>query len=217
MTRLLLIPLISALVLQPVSPPELTPRFDQPSVAIINPEFRLPQNADSVVYVRQQPHGDNAGGCTSFAVRIAKQNIYITAQHCVSNPPISINKQPGTVILADKDVDIAALSVPVQPKGVLSIGPEPAHTEQCVGIGFVGGTPTFIVTRKAAQENTKVVWLPKFLPGMSGGPILNHRGEVVGIIQNVGNPTSVFDIVAVSSSSGELKAFLKRVEIALKG
>lgn len=53
-----------------------------------------------------------------------------------------------------------------------------------VGVGFVNGRIKVIKIKHCVYDKGLLVCTPMFIPGMSGGPVFNKRGEVIGVISS---------------------------------
>lgn len=136
------------------------------------------------------------------------------------------------VLVADPEVDLAILEAPEDfpHQGVLRLAEESdlVETQGVLAVGYpfgtaLGGgrypTPTFVKgsiasLRRSAEGDLEAIQLDADLnPGMSGGPVLNARGEVIGISVSGIRETDISFLVPVekvermlSGSIGSIKA-----------
>jgi len=120
------------------------------------------------------------------------QSVLLTANHCVHGYSARLwhgKTYAAEVLKVDTRTDLALLRVRGVPKhGVLSIARRnPAYGERVWALGHPLGIP-FIWTEGLASavtvEEGKVEFLQasaQVMPGNSGGPLVNARGEIVGV------------------------------------
>jgi S1-C subfamily serine protease len=155
--------------------------------------------APSVVTIR-------AGHDLGTGVIVADDGTILTADHVVAGGGITVTFADGTVanatvIAADKKTDIAELSpvklpqvvVPATLGGAADIGEavvaigNPIGLTDSVSAGVVSG-----LNRTANTDTGKRTGLIQFdaavNPGSSGGPLLDSRGMVVGIVVALADP-----------------------------
>lgn len=151
----------------------------------------------SIVRVTGESHGGQRYfTCTGFAIDTRK---YMTAAHCV---PESIYGMPyvlkadgvvATAIKVDTKTDLAVLLVDMV-KPSLSFRDSPVTwLETVMAMGFGHGFTVPITTTHTLQSrkyNLGVdtihpgnVYEHPFIGGMSGGPIFDNDGMVVGVVQ----------------------------------
>jgi S1-C subfamily serine protease len=122
-------------------------------------------------------------------------------------------RSAGTILAADPTIDIAALAVSTLPvvvvpatlgnSGRLSVG----DTVVAVGnpLGLTSSATTGVVSglNRAASgtDGSRLAGLIQFdaavNPGSSGGPLLNDRGETVGIVVALANPTQAGTFIGI--------------------
>jgi len=85
--------------------------------------------------------------------------------------------------------DFAILEADVSTKARFAIDCEGFKVGTYVfAIGYAGGRPWqtmtqgFVTYRTWIDGKRAILGTPAFIPGMSGGPVLNQRGEVVGLV-----------------------------------
>lgn len=133
-----------------------------------------------------------AGKCTG---EIIAQDRVLTAGHCYQNPIYS-DGEIATVIRNDPAVDLMLLKVPTGKRPTLVL--QDASVEPytlLVAFGYAYGIPKLTVFPVLVlfpkfpapwnRNHTKpgIVVQPSYIGGMSGGPVVNSAGEMVGIIQ----------------------------------
>lgn len=126
-------------------------------------------------------------------------NLWLTAGHCFSPDSddqtdfkFFINKKPMSLIMLAPDEDIAVVAAE-PPKGMVPLHLAPNDLkkgEEVFAEGFPGGSyDSFFVSGRVMnlafhiEERTYVVTSMIVAPGMSGSPVVNAEGKVVGVLQ----------------------------------
>jgi len=114
---------------------------------------------------------------------------FVTAAHVSSKPGCLIEGQPFLAI-PEPGLDFATLDGLPAKEGmkINCDGFVPGRWYHAVG--FAGGNPwqmtvTVLATWKKTDAGIRILMgYPTFIPGMSGGPVMNEAGEVVGIVNS---------------------------------
>lgn len=154
-------------------------------------------NPAIVLIEAQMPDGLSSGtGCI-----INKSGIILTSSHVIENSSyIEVTTSDGEIYKAevvqaeDRHRDLALLRIkPKHPLPVIKLGDSSSvkvgQKVLAIGnpFGFSGTLTTGIVSR-IDKERNKIQTDAAINPGSSGGPILNAKGEVIGISQSIFNP-----------------------------
>lgn len=177
-----------------------------------------------VVRVYLPDHGEGMGICTAFPVGTIR---YVTAAHCVQDVNdhvvlrIGMDRYVGTVGVIDRDVDLASIDSSV-PRASLHIAKsvEPGDKVRLVVFPDEQRDPVFyesrtygvnlIMDKSEGKIYAKLVMDKFALPGMSGGPILNERNEVVSVLQSIiAGPTG--EAMALGVPPDQLQQFLVKI------
>lgn len=141
---------------------------------------------------------DGEGGCTAFIINQEKHYL-LTAAHCYAGHQgmLWADSLPTSVIALDLKKDLLVLEAknldPTRPALKLAVhNPERGEEVMSVGYGFALERPFF---RQAHVQDDQLM-IPEggvggpfistdspFVGGQSGGPVVNHAGEVVAIVQ----------------------------------
>jgi len=135
--------------------------------------------------------------CTSFQIDVG---LIVTAAHCVRTGSYTFRNGKdvltGTLIGTSTASDIALFLVPGANRPGFSVSNSlPALGETFTAIGYPAKVTTSYVfvpiVIVGASRNEKgglyaTSMGPEVWPGMSGGPLINSRGEVVGVISSTG-------------------------------
>jgi S1-C subfamily serine protease len=156
---------------------------------------------------------------TGTGVIVNASGAVLTAQHVVKGASaIRLTYADGTtsaatVLAADPSIDIALLAPATLPSVVvpavlgrsdrLSVG----DSVIAIGnqLGLTRSTTTGVVSglnrRASGTDGTELAGLIQFdaavNPGSSGGPLVNGRGETVGIVVALANPTTAGTFIGV--------------------
>jgi len=131
--------------------------------------------------------------------------ILVTNDHVVNNCSAILvgGKHPAVVASVDPTDDLAVVSVPDGPTDVatLRVRPPARTGESVVAFGFPlldmlssnGNATTGIVTSDAGllNDSRHMQISAPIQPGNSGGPVLDRRGDVVGIVDSTIKPSVV--------------------------
>lgn len=153
--------------------------------------------AKSVVYLERQ-----GGACTAFVINSdaphkrdeGKQNYLLTAAHC-DGKEMYVDQTAATVVWKDTKKDLLVVEVDDLERPALKLARENPKQGQEVlsfGYGYALERPMARVTH-IADDDTYIpeggiggplmVTDATFVPGMSGGPVVNANAEVVMIVQ----------------------------------
>jgi hypothetical protein len=122
------------------------------------------------------------GKGTAFKIT---QDKYVTAKHVVVKGGCSVNGAPLTNIDLRDSKDIATFTGPFSQSWmpVSCKGFEPSKTYVATGYGL--GLPQKMhmpwISTEYVLEGYRT-FIGEGIPGMSGGPVINRNGEVVGIV-----------------------------------
>ena len=139
--------------------------------------------------------------CSGFVINKAKGYV-MTAHHCLNNGTtdelkiVDAPAGPMWLVFADESIDLAIISVP-KIKGWDALKPSQTAIRQGQEIGAFGYAngwhrPIFRAGYVASTSldlgfpdfpGQWAVFDGVFVGGMSGGPIFNVKGEVVGVVQ----------------------------------
>lgn len=166
----------------------------------------------SVVYLDGE-----AGHCTAFAVSVRQ---FLTAKHCIdSMGKLSINNEESVVITIDHKHDLALISGPIiAPLEMASREPELGDEVVLIGwprdwadqkpLLFFGRVAALKIAMKVDdnQKHEMNFFHEGGGGGMSGGPIVNTHGQVVGLIQ----ASATYPSVSVAGATVEsIRKFLR--------
>lgn len=166
------------------------------------------------------PDGLSTGtGCI-----IDPRGYILTSSHVVTDAPsIQVTISTGEVFKGDivsvmgKDKDLAILKInPKRTLPVISLGDSAkvkvGQRVLAIGnpFGFSGTLTTGIVSRIDYSKN-KIQTDAAINPGNSGGPIINIKGEVIGISQSIYNPDNNISNIGIGFAVpiNEAKNFIK--------
>jgi putative serine protease PepD len=199
---------------QPVAVPTPTP--EPTAVEELSAKEVYDTVAPSVVIVEALDKGGKTTA-TGTGVVASAQGVILTALHVVKGAGgVRVTFADGTqsaaaVSAADEEIDIAMLAAATLPQilvpAVLGGGLAVGDGVVAVGnqLGMVRSATTGVVSgldRSAAgMEGPRLNGLIQFdaavNPGSSGGPLVNLRGETVGIVVALANPTSAGTFIGI--------------------
>jgi S1-C subfamily serine protease len=134
--------------------------------------------------------------CTGFAVDRGR---ILTAAHCLGDN-MQANGNPVVVLKADAYYDLAALAMPTTMPALAlrekDIERGEAVTAVGFGFGFTVPTPieaiVMLVNYQVPAQDVERTYppmhfyQPAFIGGMSGGPVVDESGRVIGMVQMSG-------------------------------
>jgi len=150
--------------------------------------------AQSVVYIQSDD-----GSCTGFVIHShygdkGNKDLILTADHCFA-AGLYADREPARVVSKDPKKDLMVLEIDNTDKPALLLAKHNPHQGEVVasfGYGYALERPMLRITT-IADDNTYIpqdgiggplmVTDAAFVPGQSGGPVVNAAGEVVMIVQ----------------------------------
>lgn len=160
------------------------------ALALAGAPFAMP--ASDPVYVQmdevRQVMCDTSRG-TAFRTG---QGAFTSVNHVVDDLGCTIDGEPIQVTLTDAADDFASLRTKVFGKALRINCNGFVEGEEYVAVGYASGLPV----QRAIRVTSSYAWTiaapwggfhvlvgqERFIPGMSGGPVLNKQGEVVGTV-----------------------------------
>ena len=132
---------------------------------------------------------DNQWRCTGVAIR---PQLYITAAHCFKHPNKDARVRdrllgdvgPLELLGIQTDLDLALVKGQVPYKRPVHLAKSsPPVGSMVMSIGFAGQTeiPQMVSGHISRVDRLWLVLDHLFYPGYSGGPLINSKGELVGI------------------------------------
>jgi len=175
--------------------------------------------APSVVTVEAVSRGTNRVNASGTGIIANADGIILTALHVVKGAEsirvIFADGTPSAAIVraADPAIDIAALAAATRPpvlvpallggSGRLSVGDDVVAVGNQLGLtrSATAGVVSGLNRAATGTDGAKLAGLIQFdaavNPGSSGGPLVNTRGETVGIVVALANPTAADTFIGV--------------------
>lgn len=176
----------------------------------VTPHQRLVARAQqSIVRVtEEEPDGIHTGTCTGFVVL---PNVVLTAAHCIGEHE-KVDGKPAHLLAFTPEYDIAMYAVPTNKRPVQWAHEAPRTAETVTGLGYGMGKMTIVDAQVREVDSLVMEWRgspgllvsPGWVHGMSGGPVLNARGELVGMVSAV----TVSGIYGVGPQAPDIFEFL---------
>jgi len=153
----------------------------------------LPTFRDSIVEIAIETGGHGEGGCTGFVID-NNRDFVMTAAHCdVPNETVKllVDSLVAKVRAKDTKNDLMVLFVEGIDRPALKLAvddPRVGDEVASFGYGYALERPLFRMahvsaTDLAVDRGRYIVIDSTFVPGQSGGPVVNDKGEVVMIVQ----------------------------------
>ena len=155
----------------------------------------------SVVAVTFTTDDGNPRLCTGFVVNTRRGEV-LTARHCL-NPDgeVRVDDKPSQVL--KKDDAFALLSIHPMSRPSMDIRTKPLLIgERVFTFGFGYGMLEVFGRGIAVKHEGDIGMDGPILPGMSGGPVVDMEGKVVGINQSSNG------MMGIACGQDELKTFL---------
>ena len=138
--------------------------------------------------------GDNF--CT--AVKVGDNGILLSVAHCVEGDKPIVHVDTGRdVVLLERNetMDIVVLQMAIGGKPLKVAKKEPEMGDETLSLGF-GNTdltplPGYWIGKVGGKEDPMTVLTVSAIHGMSGGPVVNRKGEIVGLVRGVVDTDSV--------------------------
>jgi S1-C subfamily serine protease len=192
---------------EPAARPSASPSADEPLTVAELYEVMAP----SVVAIRSTPGGSGTG------VIINGDGTILTAYHVVEGAQaIEVTFADGTrsaaeIVNAAPAIDIALLAASTLPSivvpavlgGGLAVGDDVVAIGNQLGLtgsttaGVVSGLDRAIARPGGGTLSGLVQFDAAVNPGSSGGPLVNLRGETVGIVVALANPTDAGTFIGI--------------------
>ena len=157
---------------------------------------------ESIVYIEGK-----SGSCTGFVID-NERDFVLTAAHC-DMPELYVDLAPAKVRAKDVKNDLMVLHVEGIDRPALKlakVNPKVGDEVATYGYGWGLEQPLFRVSHISATDAQIQTQLPNqgpffvvdsnFMPGQSGGPVINAKNEVVSIVQLGSNAGVGFGIGA---------------------
>lgn len=169
----------------------------------------------SVVKITVEFQG-KPGSCTAFSVDEA-QGRFVTAKHCATGT-VSIGFVPLAQVDEDASADLVLLQTREGGLPGLKVGgaPRPGDATLAIGYPLSSPKPMLVPTLYQGpfdafnQGHDVATFSGNSMPGMSGGPIVNTRGEVVSVVLGGGNPSQVFQNVGFGAKHAALARLVRK-------
>ena len=160
----------------------------------------------SLVRVQYAAEEDKRYNCTGFVVDAARGWV-LTAAHCI-NPEGDTLVDGVSAAVVRKNEQFAVLSITPMSKPPLDLRKKaPTLGEPVTAIGYGFNVATVLASVLAGSDNGDIAIGVGLIPGMSGGPILDANGEVLGINQR--NLFANGGVLGIGCGADEIRAFLE--------
>jgi S1-C subfamily serine protease len=175
--------------------------------------------APSVVFIEAVHTGSNASESTGTGVIVNDDGTILTARHVINGAnAIKVTFADGTasavtIVASDPVNDIAALLPTTLPSVVvpavlgradrLNVGDQVVAIGNPLGLTYstTAGVVSGLNRRISVTDGPTAANLIQFdaavNPGSSGGPLINGRGETVGIVVALANPTNAGTFIGI--------------------
>ena len=122
--------------------------------------------------------------CSGFVVD-ASRGFALTAEHCIVDGQVRllVDEEPSEVVRTSKWLALVKVK-PLTKPPLMIAKKRSSLREPTWGFGWAFGQVYLQFQRHVAgYDDTDLVVDGAFIEGMSGGPVVNERGEVVGLVQ----------------------------------
>ena len=207
----------------PAEPEEVSAAVGEP-VEEPAPEVSIPDLAQSVLYL--ETYDEYGGGVALGSGFLIDDAVLVTNFHVIEDacslsaftPDLALSVQFDRLLAWDEEVDLAILGAARSPGvGVFALGDSDAvrQGDKIYAVGYPHGLANTLSDGivSAIYPDDGVTLLQITAPissGNSGGPVLNERGEVVGVVtmfwvdsQNLNFAVSSNDVARLRAQSGE--------------
>ena len=180
------------------------------------------------------PDGEMAGirsGGTGFIIR--DDGLILTNRHVVDTGgksllvllPSKVEK-PAEIVKIDEELDLALIKIKSDQKlpiAVLASADLPPEGAQCYALGYpllfkmgltLKVTQGIVSGQSRGASGVDVLIDAKVNPGNSGGPLVNSRGQVIGIVTMKSRSTELEDSYGLAISSGRIRQFLTKNNVS---